>query len=176
MAADPILPSDTVRHDPDTIRIVSLLTSRVANVLSDRMGEGRNDQRNIVKIATKLTAGLDANMQTFVDLIQSMIREELTKEIDELEAETKLQAEESQVTAETVKTCSSIVSRVKRLRDMRRCADVTSGTIQALKREDETVTRATTELDIIDKEKLRVFLDEGNSLIKSYNDLIRQSE
>jgi methyl-accepting chemotaxis protein len=171
MAADPILPDDNHRHDPDTLTIVNLLTTRLAAVLPNE-----KDQRNIVKIVTKMTPDLDEGMQTFADLIHNMMREELEQEIADLKEEVEIQAEESKVTAEAVKSYSTIVNKIKRLRDLRQAADVTSGMKHALQQEDQAVSRASAELDIIDKDKLRVMLDDCHSLIKSYNDLMSQSE
>lgn len=182
MPADPSHPPDALEngnahHDPDVLRIVNLLTSKVSAVLSDRMTDGRaGDQRKVVKLVTSLTAGLDSSLQNFVTLIHNVAREELTKELADLREETRTQTEEAQVTAETVKTCSSIVSRIKRLRDMRRNADLVSGTKLALEREEEAVRQATVELQILDKNKLRALLDDANAELRKYNDLIKQAE
>lgn len=173
MAADPLLATPDA-HDPDTVRIVNLLTTRLASVLSDRLEDGKNDERNIVKIVTRLAPGLDATLNTFSDLMHSMIREELVQEIEDLKQETRIQDEESQVTAETVKVCSSIVSRIKRLREMRRCADITNGTKEALEQEDVAVSHASADLEVIDREKLRLILDDANNLVKGYNELMQE--
>lgn len=175
-ALPPDPPTNGQSHrDPLTVSIVTLLTERVTTALAHKIQKGKDEQK-VVKLVTRLADGLDSSLQTFVSMIQSVAREELTDELANLREETEIHTEDAQVTAETVKTCSSIVSRIKRLRDMRRNADLTSGTKQALDREDETAAHISAELQITDKKQLRALLDSVNSQLTKYKDLMKQCE
>ena len=165
---------DLQEHHPVSVHLANLLTTRVAALLGDRLtqGKGGGNQKNLVKMAARLASGLDAEVQAYEQMSLNMARVELQEEIDVQTQDCQLLQQDRRVTADTVKTCSTLVSKVKQLRDIRRSADQVSGTIAALEQEEAAVGEVMQLLQPINRSRLTSLLDESNSLIKEYNDLI----
>ena len=164
--------SSSPNHDPEARQMIDSFTSKVADLMKNRLKEGKGEEK-VARICARLLPKFDNIIKGFDVAVKTCSKEILQDELEALQEETAIQKEDQIVAGKTVEMCGSLVSKIKRMREHHKEGEQINAATSALKRELNAVSETESHLSDLDTKSLQSVLSKADELIKDYNDLMK---